>query len=136
MNRICKCIKRQNPLYVFVITTEADDDDSEDGDDGAAAIQGVKRTVERKFTGLENMMNRKLVKKLQQLETDTRARLTALQQETKAKMQNVQNMIMADTQKKLKIQENQVEDMKAILHSEVVTTMKQNKRDLLTAINR
>ena len=64
MNRICKCIKRQNPLYVFVITTEADDDDSDDGDDGAGAIQGVKRTVERKFALLENMMNKKLVKKL------------------------------------------------------------------------
>ena len=44
---------------------EADDDDSDDGDDGAGAIQGVKRTVERKFAALENMMNKKLVKKLQ-----------------------------------------------------------------------
>ena len=119
MNRICKCIKRQNPLYVFVITVEADDDDSDDGDDGAGAIQAVKRTVERKFAGLENMMNKKLVKKLQQLETDTRARLTALQQETKSKMQNVQNMIMTDTQKKLKVQDTQMQDMQEVLQSEI-----------------
>ena len=45
-------------------------------------------------------------------------------------------MILTDTQKKLKVQDDQMENMKAILQSEIVTTMKQNKRDVLNTINR
>ena len=36
-------------------------------------------------------------------------------------MQNVQNMIMSDTQKKLKVQDTQMADMQEILQNEIAT---------------
>lgn len=45
--------------------------------------------MEHRFVAVEQLMNKKLVKGIQQLGLDTKARLTTMQQETKSKLNKV-----------------------------------------------
>ena len=44
-------------------------------------------------------------------------------------------MILADTQKKFRVQERQVEDMREMLHDEIIKDMKTNTRKILEKLN-
>ena len=69
---------------------DQDEDNLTEGDEGdEGQLQAIKRTVETKFAKLEGLLNRKMIKGLQSLATDTKARLTQLQTETKVKMNHV-----------------------------------------------
>ena len=61
----------------------------------------IKRTVEQKFANLEALLNKKMVKGLQQLSTDT-----------KLKLNQIQTLIVAETHGKFKLQEKQFDSVK------------------------
>ena len=44
-------------------------------------------------------------------------------------------MILADTQKKFRVQERQVEDMREMLHDEIISDMKSNTKKILEKLN-
>ena len=52
-------------MFVFVVTTVTDDANDDFDDSGESQIMAVKRTVEQKFSALEAIMNKKMIKSLQ-----------------------------------------------------------------------
>ena len=79
MNTCFACLKKQKPLFVFVVTRLPNEQgDDEDDDEGENQLRELHRTVEKKFENLETLMNKKMVKGLQQLANETRSGLANL----------------------------------------------------------
>ena len=97
-------------------------------------MQIVKRTVEQKFRNLEALMNKKIVKGINQLSTDTRARMEALKQETKVKMTQVQKAITSENKKKMDDQSQHIEEVKEYLAKEISNVIKTNKTENISII--
>ena len=79
MNTCFACLKKQKPLFVIVVTRLPNEQgDDEDDDEGDTQLKELHRAVEKRFENLEALMNKKMVKGLQQLATETRSSLTNL----------------------------------------------------------
>lgn len=68
--------------YLFVVfPQETEEDDTEQLDETTQHLRTLKRTMQASFKGLENMMNRQLVRDLQSLSNETKARLNAMERD-------------------------------------------------------
>lgn len=66
--------------------------------------------MESRFLNVEVMMNKKIVKGIQQLGLDTKLRLSAMHQETKSKLNHIYMQLQADATKKFKLQMKQLDE--------------------------
>ena len=75
-NKICFCLEKKRPNFVFVVNKDYDEASDDEQDDNQ--LLSLKRSFERRISGLESFMNKKLFKSIQALATDTRTRLSNL----------------------------------------------------------
>ena len=79
----CRLKSEENQRkYLFVVfPQETEEDDTEQLDETTQHLRTLKRTMQASFKGLENMMNRQLVRDLQSLSNETKARLNAMERD-------------------------------------------------------
>ena len=78
----CRSNKKQN-LYVAIVTAQLQEEEEDEFDDNSedAGLSALRRTFEQKYKSLENILNKKLVKGMNQANLETKTRLNHMQSE-------------------------------------------------------